>query len=190
VFLHHAYPPLCRTASEERPTTKDGQRTANGGSEISSIISRPIMICSNCAAEMPGISAFCPACGSSVNADSDSFRASDVTDHILGAVAYVAVVPAVVLLIIPALRHRLFVRFHAWQGLLFTAAVCVIALVLRLLFLLFSILPLGGSLIAWLLIGVGALAVTILWATLLVKAALGDGYELPFVGDWAARLAR
>jgi len=105
-------------------------------------------------------------------------------------VAYVAVVPAVVLLIIPALRHRLFVRFHAWQGLLFTAAVCVIALVLRLLFLLFSILPLGGSLIAWLLIGVGALAVTILWATLLVKAALGDGYELPFVGDWAARLAR
>jgi uncharacterized membrane protein len=125
-----------------------------------------------------------------VNADSDSFRASDVTDHILGAVAYVAVVPAVVLLIIPALRHRLFVRFHAWQGLLFTAAVCVIALVLRLLFLLFSILPLGGSLIAWLLIGVGALAVTILWATLLVKAALGDGYELPFVGDWAARLAR
>lgn len=139
---------------------------------------------------MPEISAFCPACGSSVNADAESVRASDVTDHILGALAYVAVLPAIVILVIPALRQRLFVRFHAWQGLLFTAAACVTAVVLRLLFLLFSILPLGGSLIAWLLIGVGALAVTILWATLLVKAALGDGYELPFVGDWAARLAR
>ena len=125
-----------------------------------------------------------------MNTESDSFRASDVTDHILGALAYVAVLPAIVILVIPALRQRLFVRFHAWQGLLFTAAACVTAVVLRLLFLLFSILPLGGSLIAWLLIGVGALAVTILWATLLVKAALGDGYELPFVGDWAARLAR
>lgn len=148
------------------------------------------MICSNCAAEMPEISAFCPACGSSVNTDAESVRASDVTDHLLGALAYVAVLPAIVILVIPALRQRLFVRFHAWQGLLFTAAACVTAVVLRLLFLLFSILPLGGSLIAWLLIGVGALAVTILWATLLVKAALGDGYELPFVGDWAARLAR
>lgn len=125
-----------------------------------------------------------------MNADAESVRASDVTDHLLGALAYVAVLPAIVILVIPALRQRLFVRFHAWQGLLFTAAACVTAVVLRLLFLLFSILPLGGSLIAWLLIGVGALAVTILWATLLVKAALGDGYELPFVGDWAARLAR
>ena len=125
-----------------------------------------------------------------MNTDAESVRASDVTDHLLGALAYVAVLPAIVILVIPALRQRLFVRFHAWQGLLFTAAACVTAVVLRLLFLLFSILPLGGSLIAWLLIGVGALAVTILWATLLVKAALGDGYELPFVGDWAARLAR
>src|SRR5215813_11305066 len=105
------------------------------------------MICSNCAAELPEISAYCPSCGSSVNADSDPFQATDITDQILGAVAYVAVVPAMVLLLAPALRHRLFVRFHAWQSLLFTAAACVFAVLVRVLFLLFSILPFGGSLI-------------------------------------------
>lgn len=139
---------------------------------------------------MPEISAYCPACGSSVNTESDPFHPSQTTDQLLGALAYVVVVPAIVLLLIPALRHRRFVRFHAWQSLLFTAAACVLALLLRLLFLLFSVLPFGGSLIAWLLIGVGGLAVTILWAALLVKAALGDRYELPVVGDWATRLAR
>jgi uncharacterized membrane protein len=148
------------------------------------------MICSNCAAEMPEISVYCPACGSSVNTESDPFRASDVKDRALGALAYVVIVPAIVLLLIPPLHHRLFVRFHAWQSLLFTAAACIVALLLRVLFLLFSALPFGGSLVAWLLIGVGALAVAILWAALLIKAALGDRYELPVIGEWAARLVR
>ena len=148
------------------------------------------MICSHCAAEMPEISAYCPACGSSVNAESDPLRASDLKDRLLGALAYFAIVPAIVLLLIPMLCHRLFVRFHAWQSLLFTAAACAFAVILRLLFLLFSVLPFGGSLVAWLLIGVGALAVTILWAALLIKAALGDRYEIPLIGDWAARFAR
>jgi len=148
------------------------------------------MICSNCAAEMPDVSSYCPACGSSVNPESDPLRASDLKDQLLGSVAYVAIVPAIVLLLVPALRGRLFVRFHAWQSLLFTAAACVFTVILRLLFLLFSVLPFGGSLVAWLLIGVGALAVTILWAALLIKAALGDRYEIPVIGDWAARLAR
>jgi len=148
------------------------------------------MICSNCAAEMPETSAYCPACGSSVNTESDPFHASDVMDRALGALTYVVIVPAIVLLLIPALHHRLFVRFHAWQSLLFTAAACIVALLLRVLFLLFSALPFGGSLVAWLLIGVGALAVAILWAALLIKAALGDRYELPVIGEWAARWVR
>jgi uncharacterized membrane protein len=148
------------------------------------------MLCSNCAAEMPEISAYCPACGSPVNTETDPFHASDITDQVLGALAYVAIVPAIVVLVIPALRHRKFVRFHAWESLLFAAAAFVLALVLRLLFLLFSVLPFGGSLVAWLLIGVGGLAMVISWAALLVKAALGDRYELPVVGNWAARLVR
>src|SRR5215470_18357469 len=109
--------PVIDFAYDERRATKTSFHAP-----ISSIISRPIMICSHCAAEMPEISAYCPACGSSVNAESDPLRASDLNDQLLGALAYVAIVPAIVLLLIPMLRHRLFVRFHAWQSLLFTAA--------------------------------------------------------------------
>src|ERR1700751_86067 len=136
-----------------------------------------MMICSHCAAEMPQISAYCPACGSAVNNESDPFHALDMTDRLLGAVAYVATVPAIVMLFIPALRGRLFVRFHAWQSLLFTACTFVLGVVVRVLFLLFSILPFGGFLLSWLLMGVGALAVTVLWAALVLKAALGDRFE-------------
>src|SRR5215467_15792287 len=134
------------------------------------------MICSSCAAEMPEVSVYCPACGSPVKSESDPFHTSDITEQLLGVLAYIAVVPAIVLVLIPALRDRKFVRFHAWQSLLFTAAACIFAVLLRVLFLLFSVLPFGGSLVAWLLIGVGALAITILWAALLVKAGLGDRY--------------
>ena len=48
------------------------------------------MICSECSAEMPEISAYCPVCGYPVNAASDLFQAKDVTDSLLAAVAYVA----------------------------------------------------------------------------------------------------
>jgi uncharacterized membrane protein len=154
------------------------------------MISTDLMICPKCSAEMPEISAYCPACGYPVNESSDSFTAQDPIDKLLAAVAYVAIVPAVAFLLIPVTRVRSFVRFHSWQALLFLAATCGITLALRLLFLIFSVLPFGGFLIAWLLIGVGAIAILILWAALVAKAALGHRYELPFVGTWAARLAQ
>ena len=147
------------------------------------------MICSMCSAEMPEISAYCPACGYPANETSDALSAKDTTDKLLAAFAYVAVVPAIAFLLVPATRVRSFVRFHAWQSLMFVAASCVLAMIIRLLFLIFSVLPFGGFLFAWLLVGVGGIAVVILWAALLAKAAMGHRYELPFLGPWATRLS-
>jgi uncharacterized membrane protein len=138
---------------------------------------------------MPEISAYCPACGYPVNEASDPLPATDGMDKLLAAFAYVAVVPAIAFLVVPAIRLRSFVRFHAWQALFFAAATCILGLVLRLLFVIFSVLPFGGFLFAWLLIGVGGIAVVIMWAALLAKAALGDRWELPFLGPWATRLS-
>jgi uncharacterized membrane protein len=140
----------------------------------------PIMICSKCSAEMPEISAYCPACGYPVNAASDPLRANDLTDKLLAAIAYV----------VPGVRLRPFVRFHAWQAVLFVAGTCVLAVIVRLLFLVFSVFPFGGFMFAWLLVGVGVIAISIMWAALVAKAALGHRYELPFIGPWAVRLAQ
>ncbi len=158
-----------------------------------SIISKPagletIMNCSHCASEMPEISAFCPGCGRSVTAEPE-LSATRSQDAVLGALAYATFVPAIVFLAIPALKSSHFVRFHSWQSVFLAIATVVAGLALRLLFVIFSILPLVGFLLAWLSLGVGFLAIVVVWAVLVAKAAQGQGYELPMIGPLAARLA-
>jgi uncharacterized membrane protein len=147
------------------------------------------MICSYCTAEMPDISGFCPGCGRPVEATTSAPSAPALQDKLLGAVAYLGILPAIVLLLIPATRSSRFIRFHSWQGLVFVVSTAVLVGIVRLCFLILSILPVVGFLLSWLLLGVTSIAVAVLWVVLIIKAALGDSYELPFVGRLAARLA-
>jgi uncharacterized membrane protein len=139
------------------------------------------MICPN-----SDVSAFCPACGLSV---AETPGAIDSHDRALGALAYVGLIPAVILLLIPALRGNRFVRFHSWQSVLFTFASAVMGLALKLLFVILAILPVVGFLLAWLSLGIGSMGIVILWLVLLVKAALGNYYQLPLIGPFAEQLA-
>lgn len=135
---------------------------------------------------MPDVSAFCPACGLSL---AETPGAIDSRDRGLGALAYVGLIPAVVLLLIPALRGNRFVRFHSWQSVLFTIASTLLGLALKLLFVVLAILPVVGFLLAWLSLGIGSMGIFILWLVLLVKAALGNYYQLPLIGPFAEQLA-
>lgn len=144
------------------------------------------MICSNCNASMPDISAFCPACGLSIN---EKLVSVSSRDKLLGAVAYIGLIPAVVLLLVPALRGDRFVRFHSWQSILFTFASALLGVALKLLSLIFAFIPVVGFLFAWLSIGIGSMAIVILWIVLFVKAALGHSYQLPLIGPLAEQLA-
>src|SRR5579859_6213102 len=144
------------------------------------------MICSNCNASMPDVSAFCPACGLSVVKTPSGVNSRD---RALGALAYVGLIPAIVLLLVPALRGDRFVRFHCWQSVLFTIASGFLGLGLKLLFVLLAILPVVGFLLAWLSLGIGSMGIVILWIVLLVKAALGNSYQLPVIGPLAEQLA-
>jgi uncharacterized membrane protein len=146
------------------------------------------MICSYCSAEMPEISAFCPGCGRSVHhvGDDDPAFAARLRDAVLGTLAY-AVLPAIVFLAVPRLRTSPFVRFHSWQSILFIAAGALAGLATRLLFFVLS--AMGGFLLAWLSVGLVALAIVVLWGVLALKAALGEAFELPWLGPLAAHLA-
>jgi uncharacterized membrane protein len=137
---------------------------------------------------MPEISAFCPGCGRSVNAP-EELSAASARDAVLGGLSYVTVVPAIVFLAVPAFRSNRFVRLHSWQSVFFFAAAAVTALVLKVLFAVFSILPGIGFLVAWLLVGVTFLAMMMLWVVLTLKAVQGQSYELPILGRIASRLA-
>jgi uncharacterized membrane protein len=135
---------------------------------------------------MPDVSAFCPACGLSV---AETPGAINSRDRALGALAYVGLVPAIILLLIPALRGNRFVRFHSWQSVLFTIASALLGVVLKLLFVIFAILPVVGFLLAWLSLGIGSMGIFFVWVVLLIKAALGNYYQLPLIGPLAEQLA-
>ena len=135
---------------------------------------------------MPDVSAFCPACGLSV---AETPGAVNSRDKALGALAYIGLVPAVILLLIPTLRGNRFVRFHSWQSVLFTIASALMGLALKLFFVILAILPVVGFLLAWLSLGIGSIGIFILWILLVVKAALGHSYQLPLIGPLAEQLA-
>ena len=97
--------------------------------------------------------------------------------------------PAIFLLVIPALRAKPFIRFHAWQSILFAIATAVIALAMRGVFAILAVVPIIGFLFAWLSAGIVFLAIVVLWAVLVVKAGQGDAYELPWLGHFALRFA-
>ena len=143
---------------------------------------------------MPEISGFCPACGRAVARDFDSEpEIAGVEplsrDAFLGAVAYLAILPAIVFLVVPAIRHKRYVRFHCWQSILFAVSTAIIAALTRLAFAVLSLFPFLGFLLAWLVAGLVSLALVFLWIAIVIKAALGDAYELPFIGTWSDRLA-
>jgi uncharacterized membrane protein len=137
---------------------------------------------------MPNISAFCPVCGRPAGAPT-TLTAQGTRDALLGGLAYVPVVPAIVFLAVPALKSSRFVRFHSWQSLFFAAGVVVTALLVKFLFAALSILPGIGFLTAWLLIGVTSIAIAVIWVVLPVKALQGQNYELPVLGGLASRLS-
>jgi len=100
---------------------------------------------------MPEVSAFCPGCGRSVRQPLDD-GIPEVTplsrNSFLGAIAYVGILPSIVLLFLPALRENRFVRFHAWQSLLLGGCMAVVAIVTKLLFMVLSLFPFLGFLLA------------------------------------------
>jgi uncharacterized membrane protein len=59
----------------------------------------------------------------------------------------------------------------------------------KLIFAILSFVPFVGFLFAWLSVGLVFLAVVVLWAVLVVKAGQGQAYELPWLGQFAARLS-
>jgi uncharacterized membrane protein len=98
------------------------------------------------------------------------------------AIAYLPLLAAPVILLLPAYRRRRFVRFHAWQSVLLWGLFLVLiigALFLSnvadpMLLLLFGILA--------------SLAMVFLWIVLSLQAWQGERFELPLFGVLAERL--
>jgi len=106
-------------------------------------------------------------------------------DRLIAALAYLTFIPAILLMLVPAYRQNRFIRFHAFQSILFTVSAMLLAIAVRILFSILTLIPAIGFLMAWLVMTVVALGLAILWLVLLVKALQGQSFRLPVIGNLA-----
>jgi len=100
---------------------------------------------------------------------------SGLDENVAGLLCYLfGIVTGVIFMIIE--KENRFVRFHALQSILVSAAVIVLNIALNLV-------PLLGLLLSFVL----SAAAFILWIVLMVKAYQGQMFKLPVIGDMAEK---
>ncbi len=114
--------------------------------------------------------------------------AGSFRDNLAAALAYVSFIPAVILLRLRRYKRNNLVRFHALQSIFLAVAAALVAIVVRILFALLSLIPRFGYLFACLAVFVAVVAGVMVWLVLLIKALQGKRFKLPVIGSLADRL--
>jgi uncharacterized membrane protein len=105
-----------------------------------------------------------------------------LSDNAIGALAYFTPILAVFFLAIRRYNKRPYVRFHAWQSLIFNVFVILFAYAVA------YVLPFATFLGFGVLLGLKCLlglALFLLWLWCVIGALNGKRIRLPIIGDWA-----
>jgi len=108
-----------------------------------------------------------------------------LSDNAAAGLAYVTIIPAIVFLVVEPYKRSPYVRFHAWQSILFFISWAVIDILVSMVqnlvpssvFLTLSVLQLVG------------LALFGVWIVLFVSAFNGKRFKLPVLGGMAEQQA-
>ncbi len=105
-----------------------------------------------------------------------------LSDNTIAAIAYFTPVIPLFFLAVRRYNKRPYVRFHAWQSLLFNvfafAFGCILVYVLP-FFAFFGSRVLAG------LVCIAFLVAIAIWLLCVIKAANGKRFKLPIIGDWS-----
>ena len=109
---------------------------------------------------------------------------SGLSDNGAGALAYITFIPAIIFLVMPPYNQSPYVRFHAWQSILFNVASVGLIIVLSIVGAVLShILFLGLLMLPiW---GVVYLGLFILWIVVVMKAVNGQKFRIPLIAGIA-----
>ena len=110
-------------------------------------------------------------------------KQSYFSENALGAIAYLAVIPAILLLLIPRYKKNPYVRFHAWQAIEIAVGAVLITYALTLTIVRGPFVYLGLTYMAW-----GGISLTC-WLCG-VMALRGTTIKLPLIGAWADTLTK
>jgi uncharacterized membrane protein len=95
------------------------------------------------------------------------------------AIAYLTFIPAVIFLVMEPYNRNPFIRFHSFQSIAFSVVAFAIHLVLL-------FIPIIGWAVGFLM----TLVFFVLWIMCIMKAAKGEWYKLPVIGDFALQQSR
>ena len=141
--------------------------------------------CSSCGGQIPAGATVCPACGhSAAPAAVTATAATTNNDNVMGALAYVTIIPPILFLVMEPYNKNKFIRFHSFQC-LFT---CAFFFALGIALMIIGFIPVLGLItipIHFVLL-VGGF---VLWIVLVLKAYQGQMFKLPIVGDMAEKQA-
>src|SRR5438445_13132301 len=80
------------------------------------------IVCTQCGAQISEESTACSGCGHELPTQPPPGVARGIPDNIVGALAYVTFIPAIVFLFVEPFNKSRFVRFHSLQSLLLDLA--------------------------------------------------------------------
>lgn len=151
--------------------------------------------CNSCGADVSGVK-FCSKCGQPVEespgaytapAEAAAAPAAAANDNVLGAVAYITLIPAIIFLLIEPYNKNRFIRFHSLQCLLLGATGLVLGITNTILSLVIGFIPVIGWILSILLSFGIMFAMLGAWLIAIIKAYNGEEYRLPLIGDMAAK---
>jgi uncharacterized membrane protein len=113
--------------------------------------------------------------------------AAGMTDNVAGALCYVlGLITGIVVLVLAPYNQNKFVRFHAFQSILFHVAFIGIWILETILAMM---MPWGLSMVMSMIGLLITLAALGGWILLIVKAYQGERFKLPVIGDLAEKQA-
>ena len=113
---------------------------------------------------------------------------SGLSDNAAGGLAYITFIPAVIFLVLEPYNRSPFIKFHAWQSILLTAAYIAWEILRMILFVVLHVIPLHGlmlylvGLVVW-------LGFFVLWLIAIVQAFNGKKFSIPVIGAIAEKQA-
>lgn len=151
------------------------------------------IFCSSCGTQNADSAAFCSNCGKSITQPASSAAVGGAVatptepvaavpgampnENVMGGIAYLTFIPALIFLLIEPHRHNRFVRFHSWQSIWLSVFYFVIRIAL---FWVpgFGVMMFGFGMIIRLLFFVA-------WLIAIINAFQGKMFKLPVIGDLA-----
>lgn len=154
--------------------------------------------CGNCGTAVAQDAAFCGNCGKAAGIGNPSqpvtatgsavAGSTPLTSNVAGALAYVlGFITGIVFLVLEPYKNDRFIRFHAMQSILFSAAVIAFSIAWVVLWGILFDISVSLALIALPLRLLISLAIFVFWLFLMYQAYNRREYRIPYIGDFAAK---